>query len=170
MEPKVVTQPIGGAVPSKAALAVDVRALRVSYGGTRAVDGVDLTVRRGETFGLLVPNGAGKTTTLSVLQGLKAPEAGSQVSILGLNIATDAAQIRHRIGVSLQTTALFERLTLIELPRLDGIAATAQLLQRFPAMRVVLLTTFAYDRYILDSIRAGARGYLLKSSPASELV
>ena len=58
----------------------------------------------------------------------------------------------------------------IEMPRLDGVTATRQLLQRFPAMRVVLLTTFDYDSYILEGIRAGARGYLLKSAPATDLV
>lgn len=58
----------------------------------------------------------------------------------------------------------------MEMPRLDGVAATRQLLQRFPAMRVVLLTTFDYDSYILEGIRAGARGYLLKSAPAADLV
>mgnify|MGYP001351685571 CR=1 FL=1 len=58
----------------------------------------------------------------------------------------------------------------IEMPRLDGIAATRELLRLQPGARVILLTTFDYDAYILDGIRAGARGYLLKSAPASELV
>src|SRR6266480_5738641 len=55
---------------------LEVRDLRVSYGPTRAVDGVSLEVRPGEIFGLLGPNGAGKTTTLGVLTTRVRPTGG----------------------------------------------------------------------------------------------
>jgi hypothetical protein len=71
-----------GAHQVSADTVVEVRGLAKAYGRVRAVDGVDLTVRRGEVYGFLGPNGAGKTTTLRVLLGLVAPSAGS-VRVLG---------------------------------------------------------------------------------------
>src|SRR5262245_31187189 len=56
--------------------AVSCRALTKRFGGTVAVDSLDLSVARGETFGFLGPNGAGKTTTLKMLLGLVRPTSG----------------------------------------------------------------------------------------------
>ena len=58
--------------------------------GRPAVDGLDLTVRRGELYALLGPNGAGKTTTLRMVTGLLAPDAG-RVEVLGIDLARDPA-------------------------------------------------------------------------------
>jgi len=63
--------------------------LRKSF-GRPAVDGLDLTVRRGELYALLGPNGAGKTTTLRMVTGLLAPDAGD-VDVLGIDLARDPA-------------------------------------------------------------------------------
>ncbi len=82
-----------------------------------AVDGLDLEVARGECFGLLGPNGAGKTTTVEILEGLTEPTAG-EVEVLGCTWARDAAALRARLGITLQETHLYERLTVDELVRL----------------------------------------------------
>ncbi len=58
----------------------------------------------------------------------------------------------------------------VRMPVLDGIAATRQVLAATPATRVVVLTTFDVDDYVLDAIRAGASGFLLKDSPPDDLV
>jgi two-component system response regulator DegU len=58
----------------------------------------------------------------------------------------------------------------VQMPRMNGVAATAQLAVTLPATRVIILTTFDYDEYVFDGIKAGARGYLLKDTPASELL
>jgi ABC-2 type transport system ATP-binding protein len=79
-----------------------------------AVDGLDLDVRAGECFGLLGPNGAGKTTTVEILEGLLPPTEG-EVEILGATWATNERDLRERIGVSLQQTHLFERLSVVEI-------------------------------------------------------
>jgi ABC-2 type transport system ATP-binding protein len=74
--------------------ALQLRALR-KYFGRPAVDGLDLSVRRGELYALLGPNGAGKTTTLRMVTGLLAPDSGS-VEVLGIDLARDpAAAKRH---------------------------------------------------------------------------
>ncbi len=92
------------------AVEIDVRDLVMSYGATRAVDGVSFTVRRGEFFGLLGPNGAGKTTTLEMIEGLRRPQSGS-VSIGGVDPWSRDPALLHRIGVQLQASSFFERLT-----------------------------------------------------------
>jgi ABC-2 type transport system ATP-binding protein len=88
--------------------------LRKSYGEVRAVDGVSFEVRPGEIFGLLGPNGAGKTTTVEILEGLREPDSG-EVHVLGLDVAKNADALKPRIGVSLQTAAMYPKLTVVEL-------------------------------------------------------
>jgi len=82
-----------------------------------AVNGLDLTVRRGECFGLLGPNGAGKTTTIEILEGLLTPDAGD-VEVLGLRWDRDAHSLRPRLGIQLQETQLSDKLTVEETLRL----------------------------------------------------
>jgi ABC-2 type transport system ATP-binding protein len=61
-------------------LAIEARGLVKVYGETRALDGIDLQVRRGQVFGFLGPNGAGKTTTIRILATLSRPDGGTPVS------------------------------------------------------------------------------------------
>jgi DNA-binding NarL/FixJ family response regulator len=58
----------------------------------------------------------------------------------------------------------------MRMPRMDGVQATAALRERFPAVRVLVLTTFDDEDLIVDGLRAGAQGYLLKDVTADELV
>jgi DNA-binding NarL/FixJ family response regulator len=58
----------------------------------------------------------------------------------------------------------------IRMPLLDGIAATQGLLQRVPQTRVVMLTTFDLDEYVVEAFRAGASGFVLKTAPPEQLV
>jgi len=82
-------------------LVVDVRGLVVAYGSFRAVDGVDLDVRRGEVFALLGTNGAGKTSALEALQGFR-PRAAGTVDVLGDDPAVSTRRIRAASGVMVQ--------------------------------------------------------------------
>ena len=97
--------------------AVSCTNLKKYYPDVKAVDGIDLSVARGECFGLLGPNGAGKTTTIEILEGLNTPDSGD-VEILGLNWKENERDIRERIGISLQETQLSEKLTVYETLRL----------------------------------------------------
>ena len=84
-----------------AEFAVEVHRLVKRFGGrVAAVDGLDLSVRRGETYGLLGPNGAGKTTTIRMLLGLVRPDAGV-IRVLGLPPG-DPAGLR-RVGAMGET-------------------------------------------------------------------
>ena len=96
--------------------AIHVRNLVKTYPGkppVEAVRGIDLTVERGECFGVLGPNGAGKTTTIEILEGLLDATSG-EVEVLGKRWESDADAIRQSIGISLQDTQLSEKLTVIE--------------------------------------------------------
>lgn len=68
----------------------------------RAVDGIDLTIARGEIVALLGPNGAGKTTTIEILEGFRVPSGGA-VSVLGQTPHTAGEAWRARVGVVLQS-------------------------------------------------------------------
>jgi ABC-2 type transport system ATP-binding protein len=82
-----------------------------------ALDGVSLTIERGEIFGLLGPNGAGKTTLLSVLEGLLRPERGA-AAIDGIDVLANPQAAKSRLGVQLQRSALLDDMTAVELVRL----------------------------------------------------
>jgi len=85
--------------------AVDIRALRKSYGATTAVREVDLQAYGGQVTAVLGPNGAGKTTTLECLIGLRRADGGT-IRALGLDPRRDAALLRTRTGVMLQDGGL----------------------------------------------------------------
>src|SRR3954463_6074996 len=96
--------------------AIQVRQLVKRYDGKPPVEAVrelDLAVEEGECFGLLGPNGAGKTTTLEIVEGLLDATSGN-VEVLGMKWRTNAAEIRERIGISLQETRLSDKLTVRE--------------------------------------------------------
>ena len=83
--------------------------IRKAYGSTIAVDGLSLSIGKGEVFGLLGPNGAGKTTTISMMIGLTRPDSGA-IELEGLGAPTDPAA-RQCIGVAPQSLALYDSLS-----------------------------------------------------------
>ncbi|WP_084594016.1 ATP-binding cassette domain-containing protein [Arhodomonas aquaeolei] len=92
----------GVAAGAPAALA---QGLVKRYDGVTVVDGVDLTVERGECLALLGPNGAGKTTTLRMLLGLTPPSAG-EIRVLGHRVPEDARAMRADTGIVPQFDSL----------------------------------------------------------------
>jgi ABC-2 type transport system ATP-binding protein len=104
-------------MPSPAELVISCRNLHKQYKGrggvVKAVDGLDLEIRRGECFGLLGPNGAGKTTTIEIFEGLLRPTSGD-VNVLGMHWDEHDNELRQNIGISLQETRFTERLTVLE--------------------------------------------------------
>ncbi|HTT05877.1 MAG TPA: ABC transporter ATP-binding protein [Steroidobacteraceae bacterium] len=77
--------------------ALEIRGLRVAFGERGVLEGVDLTLNRGEWFALLGPNGAGKTTLLRAIAGLLTPSAG-EVLVCGVPVATRAREARGLLG------------------------------------------------------------------------
>jgi ABC-2 type transport system ATP-binding protein len=78
--------------------AIETQELTKSFGDLRALDGLSLTVNRGELFGLLGPNGAGKSTTIKILTGQLLPDAGT-AAVLGTDPTTDPIATRQQVGI-----------------------------------------------------------------------
>ena len=132
---------------------VIVRDLSKRYGGVEAVRGVSFAIEAGEIFGLLGPNGAGKTTTLECLVGLREADAGA-LEVCGLDARKHPREVKQRIGVALQSTALQDKITPREALKLFGAfyrvrAEPAALLARFA------LTEKADARF--DTLSGGQR-------------
>ena len=89
---------------------IEVHEIRKDYGDVTAVDGVTFEVQEGEFFGILGPNGAGKTTTLEIIEGLREADGG-RVSVFGESPWPRNHRLLPRIGVQLQASSFFERLT-----------------------------------------------------------
>lgn len=99
--------------------AVVTRGLRKAFGERVAVEGLDLTIPRGEVFGLLGPNGSGKTTTIRMLCGLMAPTAGT-AEVVGFDVTSAGERVRERIGYMSQRYGLYDDLTVFENLRFYG--------------------------------------------------
>ncbi|HZB91221.1 MAG TPA: ABC transporter ATP-binding protein [Stellaceae bacterium] len=104
---------------------IDARGLRKLYGAVAAVDGIDLTVRRGEIFGLLGPNGAGKTTTILMLLGLTEVSGGA-LQVHGLDPRRDPLAVKRRVAYLPDSVGFYDTLTAREnlryIARLLGLA------------------------------------------------
>src|SRR5262245_2860162 len=107
------------------ATAIETTGLTKAFGDTRALDGVDLTIRGGSVYGLLGPNGAGKTTTIRVLTTLLKP-TGGQAIVLGHDVVKDAAAVRRKVSLTGQYASVDEDLTghenLVLVSRLLGLS------------------------------------------------
>ena len=81
--------------------AIDIKGLTKSYGELKALNGVNISIKKGEFFGLLGPNGAGKTTTINILTGLVFKERGS-TKVFGKDTIKDFRYTRSKIGIAAQ--------------------------------------------------------------------
>src|SRR5689334_18440137 len=99
--------------------AIRVEALVKTFGRTRALDGLDLTVRTGEVHGFLGPNGAGKTTTLRILLGLMRADSGT-ATLLGGDPWRDATELHRRLAYVPGDVTLWPNLSGVEVNDLLG--------------------------------------------------
>ncbi|WP_051276854.1 ATP-binding cassette domain-containing protein [Marmoricola sp. URHB0036] len=151
-----------------AELAVEAHGLVKVFGDQRAVDGVDLVVRRGEVFGVLGPNGAGKTTMLKMLATLL-PIDGGEGSIFGVDVRTNPHVVRQLLGVTGQYASVDENLTatenLVLFGRLQGLSRPAA---RETAAR--LLTQFGLEEAATKQIAQFSGGMRRRLDLAASLI
>jgi len=121
-------------------LVIEAEGLVKHFGETKALQGVDLSVRRGTVLGVLGPNGAGKTTAVRILSTLLTPDAG-RATIAGFDVVKQSQQVRQTIGLTGQYASVDEDLTgrqnlvlfgtLLDLGRAGSRARAAELLEWF---------------------------------------
>ncbi len=101
---------------------LEARDLHIHFGGLRAVDGVDLTLARGEILGLIGPNGAGKTTLVNALSGFQRPDIG-KVHLDGADVTgwSPHQLARRGLGRTFQNVRLFPALTVLENVEVGGV-------------------------------------------------
>src|SRR5260221_8789931 len=92
---------------------IEARQVSKSFGSLRAVDGLNLQIRRGEAVALLGPNGAGKTTFVEMLEGLQLPDEG-EILLFGQPWQGHEKLLRSRLGIALQETRLVDSLNVEE--------------------------------------------------------
>lgn len=100
-----------------------------------------------------------------ISQGLKAIlELEPELQVVG--IASNGEAAIQQVAMLQPDVVLMD----VRMPIMDGREATRLICQQFPEVKVLVLSTFDDDQYIADSIRAGAKGYLLKDMPSEELI
>jgi ABC-2 type transport system ATP-binding protein len=92
---------------------IELKSLTKKYGDYKAVDDLNLLVKKGEIFGFIGPNGAGKTTTIKMIGGLLAPSAGT-VTVAGIDIQQEPEKAKSKIGFIPDRPYLYEKLTGME--------------------------------------------------------
>lgn len=119
--------------------------LHRSFGNTHAVDGVSLSVKSGEIYGLVGSDGAGKTTTMRLLVGALLPDQG-EVNICGFDILKETEQARSMIGYLSQRFSMYDDLTILENIRffaeIRGLSATEWLPRSMEILEFVGLSKF----------------------------
>lgn len=92
---------------------IEIKNLTRRFGHVMAVDGVSLSIPKGQIFGYLGPNGAGKTTTVKMLTGMLQPDAGT-ATVAGFDIQSDAMEVKRRLGYVPESGAIYQSLTPFE--------------------------------------------------------
>lgn len=125
------------------------KGLKKFYGKVPAVDGIDLSIQRGEIFGLLGPNGAGKTTTILMLLGLTEANAGT-VEVSGFNPMREPLEVKRHVGYLPDSVGFYDNLTarqnLRYTARLAGLARVEAEERIADAMRRVRLADVADNK------------------------
>ena len=128
---------------------IEAHGLVKRYGALTAVDGIDLTIQRGEIFGLLGPNGAGKTTVILMLLGLTETTAGT-VRVVGLDPTREPLAVKRRVGYLPDSVGFYDNMTAREnlryTAKLAGIARAQMEARMSAALERVGLAAVADQR------------------------
>ena len=138
---------------------IDARALSRSFGATRAVDALDLSISRGEIFGLVGPDGSGKTTTLRILAAILDPTSG-RATVAGYDTVRQAEAIKTHLGYMSQQFSLYGDLSVLE--NLNFFADIFGVNRRERAARIERLLDFARMRDLCGRRAANLSGGMQK--------
>ncbi|MCB1227039.1 MAG: ABC transporter ATP-binding protein [Verrucomicrobiales bacterium] len=147
---------------------IEIENLSMSYGDLRALDGLTLTIPKGELFAFLGPNGAGKTTAIKLLTGLMKPDEGG-IRISGFDLNTQPIEAKRRLGYVPDVAQFYEKLTpsefmefIAELFEMDRDKAAAE--------TDALFTQFALQEYAAKRVENLSHGTRQRLAIASALL
>ena len=132
--------------------------LTKKYGRLTAVDGLSLTLHRGQILGFIGPNGAGKTTAIRILVGLARPTSGS-ASIAGVDCVRQARKIKHLVGYMPDSFGSYDNMRVREYLDFFGAAFGIPRRKRVPRIAEVMEmtgATYMQDRYV-ESLSHGMK-------------
>lgn len=141
---------------------------KVYSGGHKAVDNIDLEVKKGEIFGFLGPNGAGKTTTIKVLTGILTPTYG-EIMVNGIDVNKNAVEAKKQIGYVADEALIMDKLTGVEY--LNFIADIFEVEKSIKINRLKnLLKHFKLEKAVKDPISSYSHGMKQKISLIATLM
>lgn len=131
-----------------------------NYGQVKAIDSLNLEIKRGEIFGLLGPNGAGKTTTVKILTTLTKPDAGS-CFIDGINVIQFPQEIKKIIGVVPQENNLERELTVYENLLIYGMLHNVESLEKKIDEILLIMELIHKKKSVLNTLSGGLQRRVL---------
>jgi len=105
------------------------------YGNQKAVDGISLSLNKGEITGFLGPNGAGKSTTMKIITGYLKADSG-KAEVCGIDVGTNAIAVKQKIGYLPESNALYYDMYVKEY--LDFVASVHQITNKANAIATVI--------------------------------
>jgi ABC-2 type transport system ATP-binding protein len=144
---------------------IELKDLTKTYGSYSAVQGLSLSVGRGEIFGFIGPNGAGKTTTIKMMGGVMAPTAGS-VTIAGIDMLAKPQEAKRRIGFIPDRPFLYEKLTGLEFLRFtaDIFGVAERKFQEKAAATLVMFSLADWSNELIESYSHGMKQRLIMAA------
>jgi ABC-2 type transport system ATP-binding protein len=135
---------------------IELKDLTKKYGDFRAVNNLNLSVKKGEVFGFIGPNGAGKTTTIKMMGGILEPTAG-KVTIAGINMQKEPEKAKSNIGFIPDRPYLYEKLTGMEFLKFTGdLYGVSQ--EAFQSKALKILKDFSLDNWAHELIESYSHG------------
>jgi ABC-2 type transport system ATP-binding protein len=149
---------------------IEIVDLTKKYGSYKAVDHLNLSIRKGEIFGLLGPNGAGKSTAILMMLGLTEPDSGS-VKVCGIDSTSNPIEVKRRVGYLPEDVGFYDDMTGMEtllftarlngIPGKEAIQRSEKLLSRVGLLEEANKKTGKYSRGMRQ--RLGLADVLIKN-------
>lgn len=135
---------------------IELKDLTKKYGHFKAVNNLNLSVKKGEVFGFIGPNGAGKTTTIKMMGGILEPTAGT-VTIAGINMQKEPEKAKSNIGFIPDRPYLYEKLTGMEFLKFTGdLYGVSE--EAFQSKASKILKDFSLDNWAHELIESYSHG------------
>jgi ABC-2 type transport system ATP-binding protein len=144
---------------------IELKSLTKKYGDYKAVDDLNLFVKKGEIFGFIGPNGAGKTTTIKMIGGILAPSAGS-VTVAGIDIQKEPEKAKRKIGFIPDRPYLYEKLTGREFLKFtaDLYGVSADIFNKKAQQNLEMFSLADWSDELIESYSHGMKQRLIMSA------